>query len=791
MNSFLTGCKGFACRYLYTIAVSIFSTVFISISSIGTALANTDLDGDGSVTYSVFSDGAINPDWGYGLYSYLVYLHGETAAPYVRFCDTPLSANQADFQSELAIAPMYEYSSNPSCGVSEFPDEAGQLFRFSSATQLSAGQDLNHNIVGNGIIIGIQNSIDLTSFSNGVLRFEVLGLSTNLDSSISLHDNTDDAESGYSGNGVVFPFTMQGENESTVIEIDLQTWFSENINFDITQLDSITFSNFADLTLKKIEFIRPAQDASDVDQSGGEDGSSSNNPFSVPDFAGDWTLYQGAGAIGVGPSPGDISWWAANSADVYTRDCLFDDVFSFGSDGSFSIIQDGLTWVEVWQGSVDVDSCSSPVYPHDGSNPASYIYDAEAQTITLSGVGAYLGLSRVTNANELSESSEAPESITYNILDMSANEMTLVAPFSLGYWTFKLVRADENGSTDNGSGRTSSVEMIESFGGHLVDGNTFTYPSGAEVWGGFANMNVDIYPFTFANGGSISFTAAVPAGGTDTSVYFRFERLPHPDTDPSFNLDPVLISGAEQEYTLSIPVQDAGNTYESLLMYVVDQDSPVIVKNIVVTDDAEPDSDGSVSGTPASAAGYTAIPFGAGSVSDTINVASYRCVVDYGNWIYNAGVVEPGIDGCDGSSGVPSGTPTPLLPQITGEALNRPIPTHKWWGSVPFVGEMTVGDSSKAAYITPDPIRARISNKGARINGIPSGFKDFGNKFPRYEGPAPFDEVFEGVAIANSAYSNMDAYVADHSDGSVTVQWKSGATQVMDATFVHGSPYVY
>ena len=116
--------------------------------------------------------------------------------------------------------------------------------------------------------------------------------------------------------------------------------------------------------------------------------------------------------------------------------------------------------------------------------------------------------------------------------------------------------------------------MIEGFGGALVDGTTFTYPTGAEVWAGFANLNEDIYPFSFANGGSITFTAAVPNGGDDTSVYFRFERLPFPDVDPSFDLDPVVIVGeAEMEYTLVIPAQAAANTYSSFLMYVVEQDS--------------------------------------------------------------------------------------------------------------------------------------------------------------------------------------------------------------------------
>jgi beta-glucanase (GH16 family) len=39
------------------------------------------------------------------------------------------------------------------------------------------------------------------------------------------------------------------------------------------------------------------------------------------------------------------------------------------------------------------------------------------------------------------------------------------------------------------------------------------------------------------------------------------------------------------EYTVTIPAQPAANTYSSFLMYVVDRDSPVIVKNIVVNDD--------------------------------------------------------------------------------------------------------------------------------------------------------------------------------------------------------------
>ena len=54
-------------------------------------------------------------------------------------------------------------------------------------------------------------------------------------------------------------------------------------------------------------------------------------------------------------------------------------------------IQDGETWLEAFQGA-DPDGCGTPVAPHDGSNAATWAYDADAGTVTLNGQGAYLGL---------------------------------------------------------------------------------------------------------------------------------------------------------------------------------------------------------------------------------------------------------------------------------------------------------------------------------------------------------------------------------------------------------------
>lgn len=192
---------------------------------------------------------------------------------------------------------------------------------------------------------------------------------------------------------------------------------------------------------------------------------------------------------------------------------------------------------------------------------------------------------------------------------------------------------------------------------------------------------------------------------------------------------------------------------------------------------------GSVAFTNVSQAALT--NYGAGNISDTPNSAGWKCTVDHGNWIYNAGIVKPGVSSCN-----PIGTPTALLPQKTGPAASKPTMTHRWWGSISFLGEMKVDNPNDSGYITPDPMTARITDRGVRIMGIPGGLRASATQ-SIYSIPDPFSEVFDGIAVGNSSFSNLEAFLKDYSDASVTVQWNSGSTPVMEATFVHGSPYAY
>ena len=172
------------------------------------------------------------------------------------------------------------------------------------------------------------------------------------------------------------------------------------------------------------------------------------------------------------------------------------------------------------------------------------------------------------------------------------------------------------GGSDSG---TDSVGQYDgSFGGATVTDGTYNFPSGAEAWAGFANNNADMYPLSFPHGGRITFTAS--AVSADVAVYFRFERLPYPDTEPSFNTGQVTVSGSEQrEYTVEIQPQDAENTFSSALMYLVTRDAEVNISNVTIREyDAPPSGtnyspsyDGTFGGATVTASGTYNFPDGA------------------------------------------------------------------------------------------------------------------------------------------------------------------------------------
>ena len=157
---------------------------------------------------------------------------------------------------------------------------------------------------------------------------------------------------------------------------------------------------------------------------------------------GSWSLAPDAGALKVGPTAGDGSWWSNSIDDVTTRACLFDDEYVFNADGSFSNYLDSETWLEGWQDGIENEGCGTPIAPHNGSNPATYTVDELAGTITIVGSGAFLGLAKANNQNEEGTPNDDTIIYTYSLSEGDSVLTIGLTGFgnSGGHWTYKLVK---------------------------------------------------------------------------------------------------------------------------------------------------------------------------------------------------------------------------------------------------------------------------------------------------------------------------------------------------------------
>ncbi|MBW6492190.1 MAG: carboxypeptidase regulatory-like domain-containing protein, partial [Lentimicrobium sp.] len=204
---------------------------------------------------------------------------------------------------------------------------------------------------------------------------------------------------------------------------------------------------------------------------------------SASPLEGTWMVANEPGSFGVGPVQGDMSWWSVPAGELAARACFFDDKYIFNADGSFQNVMDGLTFLEPWQGGWY--NCGTPVAPHDGSADATYEYNESAGTITLNGIGAYLGIPKVYNGGELNNPNNAPSSITYLAqLTDGGNTMILDISIGGGWWRFKMVKEGfSNRSLETYKifldgiligEQSENVYQHGGFGETLVDGETYT-----------------------------------------------------------------------------------------------------------------------------------------------------------------------------------------------------------------------------------------------------------------------------------------------------------------------------
>ena len=224
------------------------------------------------------------------------------------------------------------------------------------------------------------------------------------------------------------------DDGAIALEIDVPTTVAnawEELTFDFSDID---VSQSYQKVVVFFDFGNPGDDATyyfdDIRQG--------VVPTGTPPVVGTWRLSPEAGAFGVGPEQGDISWFANSLDDLTVRDCYFDDTYVFGVDGSFKNELGTETWVEGWQGGAD--ECAAPVAPHDGSIAATFSYSASDGAVTLNGQGSYLGIPKAFNGGELANPADAPASITYLVEFIAEDTMIVDISIGGGWWRYKLVK---------------------------------------------------------------------------------------------------------------------------------------------------------------------------------------------------------------------------------------------------------------------------------------------------------------------------------------------------------------
>ena len=163
----------------------------------------------------------------------------------------------------------------------------------------------------------------------------------------------------------------------------------------------------------------------------------------APSIVGTWQLDPTPGSLVVGPDiiNGGGPWFSINQEQLDMRPCLYDDQYIFNEDGTFQNVFGTETWLEPFQG-MDPEGCGAPIFPHNGSNPATYTFDEAGESLTIDGQGAHLGLAKVANEGELSSPSAAPDSITY-IAKLNGDMLEvyiLTDVANNAYWYFRMIK---------------------------------------------------------------------------------------------------------------------------------------------------------------------------------------------------------------------------------------------------------------------------------------------------------------------------------------------------------------
>ena len=321
------------------------------------------------------------------------------------------------------------------------------------------------------------------------------------------------------------------------------------------------------------------------------------------------------------------------------------------------------------------------------------------------------------------------------------------------------------------------------FNGAVADA-PFTYrvPAEASADAGFANTNTELYPFTFSSGGRISLQASVPSGGS-ADVYFRFEKAPYPDTEPSFRTESVTISGSEPAiYTVAIPAQGM-DVFGSLILYIETRDVAVVIDGALVEDSPAPtlaimsgafggfEADGPFLYNPSTA------DANAGVANE--NPLLYPLSFPEGGEINF--IAAPLLGPESTERPISTGEPTPVSVYFRFE--NAPSPDSDLSFNTEPV-EIYGPPADYVVTIPPQPADHTFSSFLMFIEGVDQGVVAWDINVSMMSGPTDSDG--DGVRDAQDAFPGDPAASVDTDNDGQPDDWNAGATdtQIAESTLI-------
>lgn len=239
--------------------------------------------------------------------------------------------------------------------------------------------------------------------------------------------------------------------------------------------------------------------------------------------------------IEVGPTDRSQIWFAVGlNEDVCVRECIFDDTWTFNTDGTYDYENNGDFFGEngIWPDDVEgscFDTSAAGAYTgKDGQdlsawNSGTHDFEYNSTTSILTITGGFIGLSKVGTS---AEHTEPQTSVTYKVIKLvDADVDTLVLETELtdagGYWSFALVSYD-NESTIVEVAECPEVTMVDvTVKVNMNDySDAFTTPEVNATWNNWCgNCNA----MSDDDGDGIWETVVTIAANTDFEYKFSFD----------------------------------------------------------------------------------------------------------------------------------------------------------------------------------------------------------------------------------------------------------------------------